>query len=149
MPFAQRRGTHIRHDSTGVPRYCLDDTTGSTIFGGNTITIWTAYDSFEWILILLDPSGRLTRQRLRLSRFHFNVVYEAEIKYQAADALSKIQTDGKETMDLDHGLPSSSVTVPQLLDGKVSHGQMCRDCSVNDDTTTVQTWTPSKRKRRF
>lgn len=55
--------------------------------------------SLRQILNWSDVSGRFPRWRLRLADFDFDVTHRAGGMHQAADALSRLRTDGKKIAD--------------------------------------------------
>ena len=76
---------------------------------GQRFTLRTDHDSLRWIMNLSDASGRLQRWRLRLADFEYDVVHRAGIKHQAADALSRMPTDGSDQTPLDDAIPTLAV----------------------------------------
>jgi len=64
---------------------------------GVRFTVRTDHSALRWILNLNDTTARLTRWRLRLMEFEFEVVHRKGIKHQAADALSRLETSGFRT----------------------------------------------------
>lgn len=57
-----------------------------------------------------DASGRLARQRLRLSELGFNKVYCAGINQQAADSMWRLPIDQTDNTKLDGGIPLLAIT---------------------------------------
>lgn len=51
-------------------------------------------DCLKWIQNLADAIGRSARWRLRISEFEFNVLYWAETKCQAGEALLRMLSSG-------------------------------------------------------
>ena len=72
---------------------------------GAPFVIRTDHDSLRWLLNIADVSGRLARWRLRLSEFDFEVVHRPGVKHQAADALSRMQTNGEDASRMDDEIP--------------------------------------------
>lgn len=72
---------------------------------GTRFKILTYHDGLCWILNLAEASRQLTRWRPRPSEFEFNFVPLAGIKYQAADALLWLPTNGVDKSDLNNALP--------------------------------------------
>lgn len=60
-------------------------------------TVYTDHAAFRWLLTIADPSGRLTRWRLRLSEFDFVVVYKTGKINTQAEAMSRLTTKGDHT----------------------------------------------------
>ena len=52
-----------------------------------------------------DPSGRLIRWRLRLSKFDFEIKYKKGKANSQADALSRLLTAGETTDEVDEEIP--------------------------------------------
>lgn len=46
------------------------------------------------IIGLADGTGKFSRWRLRMSEYEFDVVHCMRVEYQAADAISPVETDG-------------------------------------------------------
>ncbi|CAN8073881.1 unnamed protein product [Agarophyton chilense] len=67
---------------------------------GTRFAIRTDHDSLRWLLNITDASSRLARWRLRLSEYDYEITYRPGIKHQAADALSRIITDGTDDTPL-------------------------------------------------
>ena len=72
---------------------------------GTRYTIRTDHDALRWILNMADATGKLARWRLRLAEYEFDVVHRAGVKHQAADALSRLPTDGEDKAPLDDEIP--------------------------------------------
>lgn len=64
---------------------------------GTLLMIRTDHKFLKWILSLADVISRLVRWHLRLANFEFGVVYHAEFKRQAVEALFRLQTTGADT----------------------------------------------------
>lgn len=56
------------------------------------------YNTWKWILHLVNATGKLARWRLRLSEFEFDVVQRTSIRDQAADTLLRLETGGTDTI---------------------------------------------------
>lgn len=54
---------------------------------------------------MTDEKGKLARWRPRLSRFDYEIVHQASIKYEAPEDLSCSGTAGKERKTVDEGVP--------------------------------------------
>lgn len=63
---------------------------------GSRFTIRTSREDLAWILNITDSAKRPARGRLKLSEFKFDVVQRAGIKQPAVDALTRINTSGKD-----------------------------------------------------
>lgn len=59
---------------------------------GSLFPIYYQRDAHLWITSLTDSTGNPARWRLRLSELKYNVVHNAAMKDQAADALSLLKT---------------------------------------------------------
>ena len=55
-------------------------------------TVYTDHNSLNWLFNITEPSGRLTRWRLRLSEFKFDIKYKKGADNHHADALSRLLT---------------------------------------------------------
>ena len=53
-------------------------------------TVYTDHNSLNWLFNITEPSGRLTRWRLRLAEFNFSIKYKKGADNHHADALSRI-----------------------------------------------------------
>ena len=76
---------------------------------GHKFTVNSDQASLRWLLEIAEPSGRLTRWRLRLSEFDFEVKYKKGKLNTHADALSRLQTSGGTTIQVDEEIPCFSV----------------------------------------
>ncbi|CAN8062284.1 unnamed protein product [Agarophyton chilense] len=72
---------------------------------GERFTVNTDHSSLRWLLSITDPSGRLTRWRLRLSEFDFEVKYKKGLADVQADALSRLKTLGETQGEIDEEIP--------------------------------------------
>lgn len=67
-------------------------------------------------------NGKLARRHLRLIKFDLKLSHSSGVKHQAADKLSRLQTNGTDNSDIDDGIPVLSIQKqfckekPQLLD---------------------------------
>lgn len=68
---------------------------------GAKLTIGTDHEALSLILNMTDAKGPLTPWRLRLSVLDYDVVHCAQVKHQAADALSRLETSGADTTQID------------------------------------------------
>lgn len=94
---------------------------------GTRITIRTSHDSLKWILNMSYACGGLAQWRLRLSKFDFNVAHEAGVKYEGADPLLRLRTDGEKSTDLDDDLPVFNVENIQATNEKKPHVHACTE----------------------
>lgn len=62
--------------------------------------VYTDHGALHWFLTIHDPRGRLSRWRLRLAEFDFEVKYKMGKINAQADELSQLHTTG-ETVPLD------------------------------------------------
>ena len=60
--------------------------------------------ALKWLLTYKESIGRLARWRLRLLGYNFDIQYHKEIEHQAADALSRLETDGHDIAEIDDDL---------------------------------------------
>lgn len=65
----------------------------------------TGHEALKWLLTTADDTGRLARWRLRILKFHFEVVHRAGITYQASDKLSGLRTECSDKTSNDDRLP--------------------------------------------
>ncbi len=68
-------------------------------------TVRTDHHALKWALFLSNAEGRLSKWRLRLAEFDFDVVYRPGVKHQVPDALSRIETTGGESGPLEDSIP--------------------------------------------
>ena len=73
---------------------------------GTRFTIRTDHDALRWLMTLTDSSGRLTRWRLRLQEFDFEITYRPGRVHQVPDALSRLLAVKSDTEPLDDDIPS-------------------------------------------
>lgn len=59
---------------------------------GKKFTIYTDHRPLTWIMSIKDPNSKLTRWRLRLAEYNYDVKYKKGKSNTNADALSRIQT---------------------------------------------------------
>jgi len=85
---------------------------------GTRFTIRTDHEALRWILTMTDAKGKLERWRLRLSAFDYDVVHLPGVKHQAADALSRLETD---TNPIDDDLPLLVVEPGSLTPSPISY----------------------------
>ena len=57
-----------------------------------------------------ESTGRLARRRLRLLEYDFDIQYLMDIKHQAADALSRLETNGHDIIEIDDDFPGYLIT---------------------------------------
>ena len=63
------------------------------------------HHSLKWLMNIDDASGRLSRWRLRLSEFDFEVRCVKGVKNSLADAMSRLPTSGGTTVPIDDEIP--------------------------------------------
>ena len=64
---------------------------------GSVFNLRTDPEALRWVLNLADSSGRLARWRLRLADYDYEVKYRPGVKYQLANGVSRLCTDGGDT----------------------------------------------------
>lgn len=76
----------------------------------------------------------LARWRLRFSEFHFDIIHRAGIKYQASDALSKIQSGGEDYTDINDDIPDADIDpIDDVSEAsKASSYTVCYICAYNE-----------------
>ena len=75
----------------------------------------TDHSSLQWLLNISGDNARLVRWRLRLSEFTFDIQYKPGRLNQAADALSRMATEGSDQSSLDHDVPCLSIEVLPIV----------------------------------
>lgn len=85
-----------------------------TYLEGQCFTICTDHFSFRWVLSLADSTPRLKWWKLRLLDFDFEVLHRAGIKYQAADALSRVCIKGSDKSPLEYDIPGFLLDTPMI-----------------------------------
>ena len=78
---------------------------------GTHFKVRTDYEALKWLMTLTDPSGRLTRWRLRLAEFDYEITYRPGRVHQVPDALSRIETSGVDKSPVDDEIPSFDPTM--------------------------------------
>ena len=68
---------------------------------GERFTVFSHQASLRWLLTITQPSGRLTRWRLRLSEFDFEVGCKKGIFNTQADSLYRLQMLGETASDIE------------------------------------------------
>lgn len=61
------------------------------IYTEKKFTIYTDHKPFTWLMSLKDPNSRLTRRRLRLAEYDFEIKYKQGAINSNADALSRVK----------------------------------------------------------
>ncbi|CDF38512.1 unnamed protein product [Chondrus crispus] len=72
---------------------------------GEHFIVHTDHASLRWLMNVTDPSGRLIRWRLRLSKFDFEIKYKKGKANSQADALSRLRTAGETVDEIDDEIP--------------------------------------------
>lgn len=67
--------------------------------------------SLRWILNLTAASQQLVRWRFCFLEFHIDAVHRAGVRHQAADALSRVPSDGTNKTQLEDDLPVMVIRV--------------------------------------
>lgn len=71
------------------------------------------HDSLKRTFILSVATGVLGRWRLRLAEFYFDIVHRPDVKNQAADVFSKLETKGEDHTDINGGIPAASMKIDE------------------------------------
>ena len=75
-------------------------------------TVHTDHHSLRWLFNISEPSGRLTRWRLLLAEFDFDIAYKTGPSNVHADALSRLLTGSPTVVNDDYDdIPTFSATV--------------------------------------
>ena len=72
---------------------------------GEHFIVHTDHASLRWVMNVTDPSGRLSRWRLLLSEFDFEIKYKKGKANSQADALSRLLTEGETVYEIDDEMP--------------------------------------------
>lgn len=100
---------------------------------GNTFVLRTDHAALRWILNMADATGKLARWRLRLLEYDYEIQHRPGVKHQAADALSRVRTDGGDETELDDEVPTFECKEDEDTDGTI-----CEIGRTNDSTSTTQ-----------
>ena len=73
---------------------------------GTKFSIRTDHDALRWLMSLTESTGRLTRWRLRLSEFDFDIEYRPGRVHQVPDALSRLIAPIESTSAVDDDIPN-------------------------------------------
>jgi hypothetical protein len=86
---------------------------------GTEFVIKTDHSSLSWLLTGAsgDENARITRWRLRLSDLHFTIVHRSGVSNKAADALSRLSTDGH--TDAEESLDSIEIFTVSVDDAEM------------------------------
>lgn len=98
---------------------------------GTNFIIRTDHHAWIWILHAAEAACRLARRHPRLIELGFRVIHSVGLKYQAADAISRLptnETDNKNIQD------ETSVLSTQQQSRTEKHQLPC-SCRLRDDTT--------------
>lgn len=74
-------------------------------FKGSPFTVRTEHKALQWLLTASNAPGNLARWTLRLSEFALNMVLCVSIKCQAAGAMQRLSTDGKDKKKGENRIP--------------------------------------------
>ena len=80
--------------------------------------IYTDHRPLVWLFNLKDPNSKLTRWRLRLQEYDYEIIYKKGIQNSNADALSRVQINIMQTEDADE-TNSMMVNVDDELDNVI------------------------------
>ena len=69
----------------------------------------TYHEALKWLLTYKESTGRLARWRVRFLEYHFDIQFRKGTKHQFTDALSRLETEGHETGEIDDDLPGELI----------------------------------------
>lgn len=91
---------------------------------GRKFTVKTDHNPLVWLSKLKEPNSRLTRWRLKLEEYDFDVIYKKGLENKVADALSRIEINTKESVtlpsdDTESLYPNISENPPEISDEEI------------------------------
>ena len=100
-------------------------------------TVFTDHNSLNWLMNITEPSGRLTRWRLRLSEFNFSIKYKKGADNHHADALSRLLTGAPTVNDDENDVIPTFMIEPESSDAS-STPTVDVDTSQDNDEDTEE-----------
>ncbi len=94
---------------------------------GSRFVLRTDHDALKWILGLTEAKGKLARWQLRLQELEFDIVHRPGVQHKAADAMSRLPTDGGDNEPIDDEIPILSVTDETELVDDAAIKTLCDD----------------------
>lgn len=81
-------------------RICLTSTSAMPLLRRHTV-FYSCQNALKWTLTFTDSTSRLARWRIQLSKFDCDVVHRTDMKRQATDVLSRLQTSTEDDTRLE------------------------------------------------
>ena len=113
----------------------------------------TDHDALRWLMSLTESSGRLTRWRLRLSKYDFTIQYRPGRVHQVPDALSRLISprgtgDSRKAVEVDDDIPTFDGTTVRDVSDELRDHACTAECDHKTDHVIFTTRNQAGRKRR-
>ena len=105
---------------------------------GTHFKIRTDHEALRWLMTLTDPSGRLTRWRLRLMEFDYEITYRPGRVHQVPDALSRVDTQGSDPSPVDDDIPTLEQTLVVTRSQSMNPSDLTQEEVTAEPTTTTE-----------
>ena len=83
--------------------------------GLQRLTVIPNHETFKWLLTYRESTKRLARWLFLLLEYDFDIQYRKGVKHKAADALSCLDSNGHDTVEIDDYLPGD-LTIGSIAD---------------------------------